>query len=302
LRSENFRFTDHTVPGGEKEVGNWVAASFNDTALCTHRRVARLQFSLEFCMHDGAKSDNCRELAQHIVRLLRTEAAPETDLATSCAAHALLLSFHGSVLSDDFSPTGNRLMIEKVLGAGGLDATVLFARELDKRASVSGAFVFPTRCAGANCRHGPAMQGLEQIDAFTLVRGFLNGFAKGLRRRSESAGLNTICRGRDIQNTLAGPDVKAALRNILTNKRPQFWEERDLPWDGLPGGLMGKLKNGHALLAIVNAVRVRCKAQGIARVNLDDLSALVPEEWRFLESKIEIEEVPQPSIRKILIE
>ena len=90
LRSENLRFTstENGKAGEEEEVGAWVTATLNDHALCQHQRTARLLFWCIFGMANPDVPENMRQVAQHIMSPLRTEAAPEADLSTSCARAA----------------------------------------------------------------------------------------------------------------------------------------------------------------------------------------------------------------------
>ena len=94
-------------PPKKEEVGAWVAATLNDTALCQHQRTTRLQFMIAFGMSNLQLPEHGRQLSHHIVSLLRTEAAPDADLSTSCAMLVLLHLFKGG---------GNPLMSWRLLG------------------------------------------------------------------------------------------------------------------------------------------------------------------------------------------
>lgn len=121
LRSENLRFHHtHNHIIAQKDVCRaWVAATLNDTTLCQHQRTARMRFMLGFGMNDSDAPENIRQITQHIVSLIRTEAALDADLLQSCAMCTLLLSYRAGTFYR------NEQMTQRLLGAGGLDATIL---------------------------------------------------------------------------------------------------------------------------------------------------------------------------------
>ena len=286
LRSENLRFTStESGKAAEKEeVGAWVAATLNDTALCQHQRTTRLQFMIAFGMSNLQLPEHGRQLSHHIVSLLRTEAAPDADLSTSCAMLVLLHLFKGG---------GNPLMSWRLLGCGGLDAAILLMHKLDMQDSLSAA-IFAKRCDEVKCTPEYMNITVDRLDLETTVSCTLTGFLNELvytktpphtlRVNSDEGGFviflstdfNTFCTGIDGHKTLASPAVNAALRDILTSRRDLFWEVQEYVVDGKVGGL----KNVYTLLMVIDSVRILRKAQGDARTDLDDLIALVPEEWQ----------------------
>ena len=89
-----------------------------------------------------------------------------------------------------------------------------------------------------------------------------------------SNGFNSYCDGIDGHKTLASPDVNTALCDILTSRRPLFWEQRTTVIDGT----MEMFQNLLVLLLIIDVVRRLRKSQGMDRTDIDELIALVPEE------------------------
>jgi hypothetical protein len=98
-----------------------------------------------------------------------------------------------------------------------------------------------------------------------------------------STSFDTFCTGIDGHKTLASPAVNAALRDILTSSRELFWEVHEAVVEGQKGAFQNVL----TFLMIIDSVRRLSKAQGMDRTDLDELIALVPEEWETVESMLE---------------
>ena len=307
LSREHFRLmlNEEEVP----DFTAWVAATLNDTALCHHQRTARLRFTLNFGVFSQSAPELVRQLAQLVVSLVQTETAPETDLSTSCAMHALLTSLS----ANDFNHKNQHFM-QRLLGCGGLDSTILFMHKLDTQTGLSAA-VFSKRCAEMKC--GVPGSKVDSFDVSTLVGSCLARLNKGgldyettpphisrtwndarvsvplasllgivgTMTLRTSTDFNTFCTGIDGHKALASPGVNAALRDILTSRRPLFWELHEVCQDGK---FLRAVQNLLVLLMVIDNVRKLSEAQGVHRPDLAELTALVLKSEHSFVARVEL--------------
>jgi hypothetical protein len=293
LKLDNLRIA------GREELERWVDEVLEDTSLCQHRRISRLQFVSKHACDWIDHVDIRRRLVRRVVDLARAEAEPDFDFAHSCAIEAL---FHFLK-----TPVGV-LDGESFLRAGGLDAMVLFLNRLNTMWTPKSTVGL--RCACQGCSKEQNVTGRYGVyDAVGLLfAGLMDALpdnsmeaAQGRRARggkkkndpfnsavpfhitlTDEGGLvmtdsfHTFVVGLDGHKSLAAPETQAAMREIINSKDDTtslIWKVEKFDMGASGESAVRKYQNSKAGKADKKARNKVAKAAATKKVKLDEMMA-----------------------------